>query len=120
MILTLSCFFPDYLGFFPDYLVFSVQTLSCVPPHAAPAHHAGLGLQTLKRGVEAGADSAAGWKALAELQYQNREWQDCFHTSVKGLEWSQRRRCHLRPISPRTSGAEVRLGPGCCEVGGGS
>ena len=29
-------------------------------------------LQTLKGGVMSGADSAAGWKALAELQYQNR------------------------------------------------
>lgn len=28
--------------------------------------------QTLKGGVMSGADSAAGWKALAELQYQNR------------------------------------------------
>ena len=28
--------------------------------------------QALKGAVEAGADSAAGWKALAELQYQNR------------------------------------------------
>ena len=29
---------------------------------------------TLRRGVLAGADSAAGWKALAELQYQNRDF----------------------------------------------
>ena len=43
--------------------------------------------------MEGGADSAAGWKALAELQYQSRNWQDAFTTSVKGLEWSQRRRC---------------------------
>ena len=32
-------------------------------------------MQALKRGVDGGADSAAGWKALAELQYQNRAWQ---------------------------------------------
>ena len=28
--------------------------------------------KTLRGGVMNGADSAAGWKALAELQYQNR------------------------------------------------
>ena len=42
--------------------------------------------------MEAGADSAAGWKALAELQYQNRSWAEAYETSVKGLEWSVRRR----------------------------
>ena len=42
--------------------------------------------------MEAGADSAAGWKALAELQYQNRSWAEAHETSVKGLEWSVRRR----------------------------
>ena len=30
--------------------------------------------KTLRGGVMNGADSAAGWKALAELQYQNRCW----------------------------------------------
>ncbi len=39
-----------------------------------------------------GADSAAGWKALAELQYQNRQWAAAYETSVRGLEWSVRRR----------------------------
>ena len=39
-----------------------------------------------------GADSAAGWKALAELQYQNRDWPAAYETSVRGLEWSVRRR----------------------------
>lgn len=48
--------------------------------------------QALKRGVDSGADSAAGWKALAELQYQNRQWQDAYNTSCKGLEWSAKRR----------------------------
>ena len=48
--------------------------------------------QALKGAVEAGADSAAGWKALAELQYQNRSWAEAYETSVKGLEWSVRRR----------------------------
>lgn len=42
--------------------------------------------------MEAGADSAAGWKALAELQYQNRSWAEAHETSVRGLEWSVRRR----------------------------
>lgn len=49
-------------------------------------------LQALSNGVEAGADSAAGWKALAELQYQNRQWQAAYQTCCKGLEWSARRR----------------------------
>lgn len=73
-------------------------------------------MQTLKRGVEGGADSAAGWKALAELQYQNRQWQDCFNTSVKGLEWSQRRRSalpadsvlHTAPVMPWALGGPAQ------------
>ncbi|BDA46664.1 probable tetratricopeptide repeat protein 37 at C-terminar half [Coccomyxa sp. Obi] len=48
--------------------------------------------KTLKGGVMGGADSAAGWKALAELQYQNRQWAEAYETSVRGLEWSVRRR----------------------------
>ena len=32
-------------------------------------------LQSLKTGVERGADSAAGWLGLAELQYQLRQYQ---------------------------------------------
>jgi len=47
---------------------------------------------TLRRGVLAGADSAAGWKALAELQYQNRDFAAAHDTAVRGLEWSVRRR----------------------------
>ena len=47
---------------------------------------------TLRRGVLAGADSAAGWKALAELQYQNRDFAAARDTAVRGLEWSVRRR----------------------------
>ncbi len=39
-----------------------------------------------------GADSAAGWKALTELLYQNRQWQEAYDTAVKGLEWHQKRR----------------------------
>ena len=35
-------------------------------------------MQSLKTGVERGADSAAGWLALAELQYQNREYKVSF------------------------------------------
>ncbi len=47
---------------------------------------------TLRRGVLAGADSAAGWKALAELQYQNRDFAAAADTASRGLEWSVRRR----------------------------
>ena len=47
---------------------------------------------TLRRGVLAGADSAAGWKALAELQYQNRDFAAAHDTASRGLEWSVRRR----------------------------
>lgn len=39
-----------------------------------------------------GADSAAGWKALTELLYQNRLWQEAYDTTVKGIEWHQKRR----------------------------
>lgn len=49
-------------------------------------------LQNLKHGIERGANSAAGWKALAELQYQNRQFQDAYDTAVNGLEWSVKRR----------------------------
>ena len=47
---------------------------------------------TLARGVTAGADSAAGWKALAELQYQCRAFSAALDTATKGLEWHARRR----------------------------
>ncbi len=49
-------------------------------------------MQNLKHGIERGANSAAGWKALAELQYQNRQFQDAYDTAVNGLEWSVKRR----------------------------
>eukprot|EP00884_Botryococcus_braunii_P003748 jgi/Botrbrau1/13374/Bobra.0194s0006.2 len=49
-------------------------------------------IKVLKRGVYMGADSAAGWKALTELLYQNRQWQEAYDTAVKGLEWHQKRR----------------------------
>ncbi len=49
-------------------------------------------LQSLQLAVERGADSAAGWKALADLQYHNRQWQAAHDTSVRGLEWSVARR----------------------------
>ena len=54
--------------------------------------HARSTLQALFRGVSAGADSAAGWKALAELQYQSRQWKDAYETACRALEWSARRR----------------------------
>ena len=47
---------------------------------------------TLRRGVLAGADSAAGWKALAELQYQSRDYAAARDTATAGLQWSARRR----------------------------
>jgi len=47
---------------------------------------------TLARGVGAGADSAAGWKALAELQYQCRSFSSALDTATRGLEWHARRR----------------------------
>lgn len=49
-------------------------------------------MQNLKHGIERGANSAAGWKALAELQYQNRQFQEAYDTAVSGLEWSVKRR----------------------------
>ena len=47
---------------------------------------------TLRRGVLAGADSAAGWKALAELQYQSRDYAAARDSATAGLQWSARRR----------------------------
>lgn len=44
-----------------------------------------LNLQCLKHGVDGGADSAAAWKALAELQYQNRQTQAAYDTAVSAL-----------------------------------
>ena len=49
-------------------------------------------MQNLRLGIEGGANSAAGWKALAELQYQNRQFQEAYDTAVNGLEWSVKRR----------------------------
>ncbi len=40
--------------------------------------------QYLKRGVAGGADCAAGWMGLAELQYQERKYQDSYETGVAG------------------------------------
>ena len=51
-----------------------------------------MSVQYLKHGIEKGANSAAGWKALAELQYQNRQFQEAYDTAVDGLEWSVKRR----------------------------
>ena len=40
-------------------------------------------VQSLKTGVERGADSAAGWLGLAELQYQLRQYQvPCRRTTL--------------------------------------
>lgn len=40
--------------------------------------------QYLKRGVAGGADCAAGWMGLAELQYQERKYQDSYETGAAG------------------------------------
>lgn len=37
-------------------------------------------------------DCASGFKALAELQYENRNYEDAVHTSIRGLKWLQQRR----------------------------
>ena len=42
--------------------------------------------------MQSGADSAAGWKALAELQYQNRQYKAALDSACSGLEWHATRR----------------------------
>ena len=37
-------------------------------------------------------DCASGYKALAELQYENRNYENAVDTSVRGLRWLQQRR----------------------------
>lgn len=49
-------------------------------------------IKNLKHGIERGANSAAGWKALSELEYQSRQFQEAYDTAVNGLEWSVKRR----------------------------
>lgn len=74
-----------------DSVVFQVQDrvlLILKIPH----RHTLYDMQNLKHGTERGANSAAGWKALAELQYQNRQFQEAYDTAVNGLEWSVKRR----------------------------
>lgn len=48
-------------------------------------------MQGLVRGMHSGAHSAAGWKALAELEYQNRQWKAAFDYSCSALEWHAHR-----------------------------
>lgn len=43
-------------------------------------------------GAEKQNDCASGWKALAELQYENRKYQEAYSTALKGLSWLQDRR----------------------------
>lgn len=40
--------------------------------------------QCLQTGVSRGADSAAGWLGLAELQYQERQYERSYQTGVDG------------------------------------
>jgi hypothetical protein len=55
-------------------------------------------LQCLQTGVSRGADSAAGWLGLAELQYQERQYERSYQTGVDGCAcikhcfWQLRRR----------------------------
>ena len=37
------------------------------------------------------ADCASGWKGLAELQYENMDYQAAYDTAVRGLTWLQSR-----------------------------
>jgi len=37
-------------------------------------------------------DCASGWKALAELQYENRRYEEAHDTGMRGLRWLQARR----------------------------
>ena len=41
---------------------------------------------------EANIDCASGFKALAELQYENRNYEDAVNTGMRGLKWLQQRR----------------------------
>lgn len=50
----------------------------------APMRMLILCLQCLATGVERGADSAAGWLGLAELQFQERQYEKCYETGVAG------------------------------------
>lgn len=37
-------------------------------------------------------DAASGFKALAELQYENRDYEEAIETALRGLRWLQQRR----------------------------
>ena len=41
---------------------------------------------------DAHVDAASGFKALAELQYENRNYEEACDTSLRGLKWLQQRR----------------------------
>lgn len=45
--------------------------------------------QLLRRAMagDTHADCASGWKALAELQYENMDYQAAYDTAVRGLGW---------------------------------
>ncbi len=43
-----------------------------------------IALQSLKQGLDRGADSAAGWLAYVELLYQERRYSDAYEMGCKG------------------------------------
>lgn len=49
--------------------------------------------QLLRRAMAADvqADCASGWKALAEVQYENMQYEAAYDTAVRGLAWLQTR-----------------------------
>ncbi|EFN59234.1 hypothetical protein CHLNCDRAFT_138218 [Chlorella variabilis] len=50
--------------------------------------------QLMKRAMEddSRSDCGTGWKALAELQYENRHYPEAYDTAVRGLRWLHSRR----------------------------
>jgi hypothetical protein len=43
-------------------------------------------------GAQGSSDCASGWKALAELQYENRRYAEAHDTALRGLRWLHARR----------------------------
>ncbi len=66
---------------------FQCVSLRSVVAFHLPHRPACAAVQSLKTGVERGADSAAGWLGLAELQYQLRQYQvPCHCTESSQVE----------------------------------
>lgn len=61
-----------------------------VPTPGLPCCPACYSLQLLRRAMEddSASDSGTGWKALAELQYENRHYPQAYETgAVRGAVW---------------------------------